>query len=111
MNVDELRRTARRLREKLDFFEHKDAAAAMLYSQLAPLLTAAERGTITKNIEPRDIPGHRLFDDTILGDYTELNSAYTNFCFELIGAREWEAYKLLQERMADNVRDDAGTSE
>lgn len=99
-NINELKIAARLLREKLESFKDKDQTVAMLYSQLDSLLSAAERGALSENIEPREIPGHRLFDETNIRDYSDLKSAYTNFYIELIGGRDWGAYKLIKEKIS-----------
>jgi hypothetical protein len=100
MDIDELKTAARILREKLESFKDKDATAALLYRHINPLLTAAEQGNLSENVEPREIPGHKLFDESNLSEYSDLKKAYSNFYFELIGGREWDAYKLLEEKMS-----------
>ncbi|MCH4878225.1 hypothetical protein EQV97_12610 [Pseudomonas sp. TMW22090] len=100
MDIGELKTAARILREKLESLKDKDAAAALLYRQINPLLTAAEQGNISENVEPREILDQKLFDESNLSEYSDLKKAYTNFHFELIGGREWDAYKLLEEKMS-----------
>ena len=60
----------------------------------------AERGQITEMVESRDIPGYKLFTETSLQSYEDLEAAYTDFYIELIEARETEAYKILAAKMA-----------
>ncbi len=51
-------------------------------------------------VESRDIPGYKLFTETSLQSYEDLEAAYTDFYIELIEARETEAYKMLAAKMA-----------
>ncbi|WP_122297230.1 hypothetical protein [Pseudomonas syringae group genomosp. 3] len=84
----------------MEFYRGIDAAASILLSELGGLLDLAERGQITKLVEPRDIPGYRLFTETRLQSYKNLEAAYTDFYIELIEGRETEAYKMLAAKMA-----------
>jgi len=99
MNIDDLKIATLQLREQLELCKDKSEIAAILYSQLEPLLSAVEQGKITQNIEPREIPGHRLFEETNLRENSNLKKAYANFYVEIIGGREWSSYKLLKEKM------------
>ncbi|WP_122723480.1 hypothetical protein [Pseudomonas viridiflava] len=83
MNVDALKTAAEKLRKLIEFYRGIDAAASILLSELGGLLDLAERGQITKLVEPRD-----------------LEAAYTDFYIELIEGRETEAYKMLAAKMA-----------
>ncbi|NAT15874.1 hypothetical protein CU666_17840 [Pseudomonas syringae pv. actinidifoliorum] len=100
MNVDALKSAAEKLRKLIEFYRDIDAAASILLSELGGLLDLAERGQITKLVEPRDIPGYKLFTETRLQSYKDLEAAYTDFYIELIEGRETEAYKMLAAKMA-----------
>lgn len=100
MNVDALKSAAEKLRKLIEFYRGIDAAASILLSELGGLLDLAERGQITKLVEPRDIPDYRLFTETRLQSYKDLEAAYTDFYIELIEGRETEAYKMLAAKMA-----------
>jgi len=97
-----LKTAALLLREKLDLYTHKDPAAALLLSDLNKLLSMAELESIKENMEPRDIPGHRLFEETNLRMLGDLKVAYANFYIELIGGRDWSSYKLIESRMRED---------
>ncbi|EPN30360.1 hypothetical protein A244_38730 [Pseudomonas syringae pv. actinidiae ICMP 18807] len=100
MNVDALKSAAEKLRKLIEFYRDIDAAASILLSELGGLPDLAERGQITKLVEPRDIPGYKLFTETRLQSYKDLEAAYTDFYIELIEGRETEAYKMLAAKMA-----------
>jgi hypothetical protein len=99
MNKDALKSTAKELRDKLDFYVQKDAAAAHLLAALQILLSKAELEQIEEAMEPRDIPGYKIFTETNLQEYTDLEAAYTNFYMELTQGRESEIYKIIRDRM------------
>ncbi len=100
MNINALKSAAIKLREMLDFYKIHDPDASILLLDLEDLLFRAERGQIIEMVEPRDIPGYKLFTETRLQSYKDLEAAYTDFYIELIEARETEAYKMLAAKMA-----------
>lgn len=102
MDIDALKATAQDLRAKLEHYKLKEPAASLLLTDLEGLLRDAERGLIHAPVEPRDIPGYRLFAETDLQSYRDLSEAYSNFYVELIDARQSEAYKLLAAKMKNH---------
>jgi hypothetical protein len=100
MNTNTLKLAAIKLRDKLNFYKVNNTDALILSLNLENLLYRAERGQITKMVEPRDIPGYKLFTETSLQSYEDLEAAYTDFYMELIEGRETEAYKVLAAKMA-----------
>ncbi|WP_044422123.1 hypothetical protein [Pseudomonas syringae group genomosp. 3] len=100
MNIKALKVAATTLREKFEIYKRRDPDASILLLQLESLLCRAEQGQITEMVEPRDIPGYRLFTETRLQSYKDLEAAYTDFYIELIEGRETEAYKRLAAKMA-----------
>ncbi|UPT37292.1 hypothetical protein [Pseudomonas amygdali] len=66
MDVKALRVAAITLREKLEIYKRCDPDASILLLQLEGLLSRAEQGQITELVEPRDIPGYKLFTETRL---------------------------------------------
>ncbi|QJI43975.1 hypothetical protein HKK52_24440 [Pseudomonas sp. ADAK2] len=102
MNINALKAAAIKLRDKLDFYKSHDPDASILLLDLEGLLSRAERGQITEMVEPRDIPGYKLFTETSLQSYKDLEAAYTDFYMELIEGRETEAYKILVAKMTKN---------
>ena len=99
MNADALKTTAHQLKLGLDIAKIGDAIAEELYNQLQHLIYAAGNGSILENMESIDIPSHRLFNETNLGNNLKLRRAYSNFYLKLIGAREWEAFKIFKASM------------
>lgn len=97
MNVLALKDAAIELRRQLNLYKFTDSAAMVLYDQLESLITVAERGGILQKMEAREIPGHRIMEDSSLRGYRELSEAYSNFFVELNGGRNTEAFKELQE--------------
>jgi hypothetical protein len=97
MNSFSLKESATELRKQLNLHKSTDNAAMALYVQLEFLISAAERGEILQPIEPRDIPGHRIMEDSNLRDHKQLSEAYSNFYVELNGGRESESFKMMQE--------------
>ncbi|PBP93987.1 hypothetical protein CCL17_25325, partial [Pseudomonas congelans] len=69
MDVEALRMAATTLRDKLEFYKHRDPDASILLLDLEDLLSRAERGQITEMVESRDIPGYKLFTETSLQSY------------------------------------------
>lgn len=100
MDVKALRVAAIMLRDKLEFYKQRDPDVSILLLTLDMLLCRAEQGEITEMVEPRDIPGYKLFTETGLQSYKDLEAAYTDFYMELIEGRETEAYKMLAVKMA-----------
>ncbi|RMS97126.1 hypothetical protein ALP58_100687 [Pseudomonas savastanoi] len=100
MNVKALKVAATTLRDKLEFYIHRDPDASILLLNLDMLLCRAEQGEITEMVEPRDIPGYKLFTETNLQAYGDLEKAYADFCLELTEVRETDAYKMLAAKMA-----------
>ncbi|WP_134943237.1 hypothetical protein, partial [Pseudomonas syringae] len=74
MNINALKSAAIKLREKLDFYKIHDPDASILLLDLEDLLFRAERGQITEMVEPRDIPGYKLFTETRLQSYKDLEA-------------------------------------
>ncbi|PPS24644.1 hypothetical protein BVY11_26885, partial [Pseudomonas amygdali pv. morsprunorum] len=100
MDVKALKVAAATLRDKLEFYKHRDPDASILLSNLESLLCRAEQGQITEMVEPRDIPGYKLFTETNLQTYGDLEKAYADFCLELTEVRETDAYRMLAAKMA-----------
>ncbi|WP_116826992.1 hypothetical protein [Pseudomonas syringae] len=100
MDVRALKVAATTLRDKLEFYKHRDPDASILLLNLDMLLCRAEQGQITEMVEPRDIPGYKLFTETNLQSYGDLEKAYADFCLELSEVRETDAYKMLAAKMA-----------
>jgi hypothetical protein len=99
MDTNALKQTSLRLREKLEFYRHQDPAASLLLTSLEGLMSRAEQHEICTPMEPREIPGYRIFTETNLQKYTDLEAAYTNFYMELTQGRETEIYRIIRERM------------
>ncbi|PIO92036.1 hypothetical protein CBI55_21910 [Pseudomonas syringae] len=100
MNIRALKVAATTLRDKLEFYKHLDPDASILLSNLESLLCRAEQGQITEMVEPRDIPGYKLFAEANLQSYGDLEKAYADFCLELTEVRETDTYKMLAAKMA-----------
>ena|SRR5690606_25428749 len=96
MDILSLKESAIELRKQLNLHKSTDNAAMALYVQLKELISAAERGEILQPIEPREIPGHRIMEDSNLRVHKELSEAYSNFYVELNGGRESESFKIIQ---------------
>ena len=101
MNTEALKIAALKLEEALVLIKENDQTANTLYIQLEKLIKAAITESILQNMEPRDVPGHRLFDESHLQNNKNLRTAYSNFYIELIGGCEWEVFKMLQKAMID----------
>ncbi|MCQ3028246.1 hypothetical protein NLO74_19850 [Pseudomonas tremae] len=99
MNIKALKVAAKTLRDKLEFYKQRDSGASILLLNLESLLCRAEQGEITEMVEPRDIPGCKLFTETNLQAYADLEKAYADFCLELTEVRETDAYKMLAAKM------------
>lgn len=99
MNTNTLKQASLRLREKLEFYRHQNPAAGALLDSLEGLMSRAERQGIRTPMEPREIPGYRIFTETNLQEHTDLEAAYTNFYMELTQGRETEIYRIIRERM------------
>lgn len=99
MDIDALQAAAQHLREKLEYYKLKDPTALLLLTDLQGLLLSAELGHIHTPVEARDIPGYRLFTETNLQSYKDLEAAYTSFYIELTEARQSGAYKMLKAKM------------
>jgi hypothetical protein len=97
MNILALENAAIELRKQLNIYKATDPPAMVLYNQLEGLMTAAERGEILQKMEAREIPGHRIMDDSNLRGHRELSEAYSNFFVELIEGRETETFKMIQD--------------
>lgn len=102
MDINALKAAAQDLREKLEYYKLKDPAALLLLTDLQSLLLRAEEGKIHSPVEARDIPGYRLFTETNLQSYEDLEAAYTRFYMELTEARQSEAYRLLAAKMKNS---------
>lgn len=100
MDVKALRVAAIMLRDKLEFYKQRDPDVSILLLTLDMLLCRAEQGEITEMVEPRDIPGYKLFTETNLQAYGDLEKAHADFCLELSEVRETDAYKMLAAKMA-----------
>lgn len=99
MDMLALKQTAMELRKQLDSYKEKEPAALTLYEQMQYLISAAERGEINTQVEARDIPGHRIMDESNLRKYRELSDAYSNFYVELIDGRGSDTLKMIEEIM------------
>jgi hypothetical protein len=99
MNIPALKQSAIDLREKLEFYKHKEQSALALYQQLEHLISAAECGMVKEKIEARDIPGYRIFADTDIQQYDDLSKAYSRFYVEITDGRSTKAYQIIQEML------------
>ena len=99
MDILALKQTAIELRKQLELYKEKESAALALYGQMEHLISAAERGEINTQVEARDIPGHRIMDESNLRKYRELSDAYSNFYVELIEGRGSDTLKMIEEIM------------
>ncbi|MGF6110200.1 hypothetical protein [Pseudomonas frederiksbergensis] len=99
MDMLALKQTAMELRKQLDSYKEKEPAALTLYEQMQYLISAAERGEINTQVEARDIPGHRIMDESNLRKYRELSDAYSNFYVELIDGRGSDTLKMIEKIM------------
>jgi hypothetical protein len=99
MDILALKQTAIELRKQLELYKEKEPAALTLYEQMEYLISAAERGEINTQVEARDIPGHRIMDESNLRKYRELSDAYSNFYVELIDGRGSDTLKMIEEIM------------
>jgi hypothetical protein len=99
MDILALKQTAIELRKQLELYKEKEPAALTLYEQMEYLISAAERGEIKTQVEARDIPGHRIMDESNLRKYRELSDAYSNFYVELIEGRGSDTLKMIEEIM------------
>jgi hypothetical protein len=99
MDILALKQTAIELRKQLELYKEKEPAALTLYEQMEYLISAAERGEINTQVEARDIPGHRIMDESNLRKYRELSDAYSNFYVELIEGRGSDTLKMIEEIM------------
>ncbi|CAI8705709.1 hypothetical protein [Pseudomonas serbica] len=99
MDILALKQTAIELRKQLELYKEKEPAALALYGQMEHLIYAAERGEINTQVEARDIPGHRIMDESNLRKYRELSDAYSNFYVELIEGRGSDTLKMIEEIM------------
>lgn len=97
MDILALRQTAIELRKQLERYKEKEPAALALYQHMEHLISAAERGEITSQVEARDIPGHRIMDESNLRKYRDLSEAYSNFYVELIEGRGSDTLKMIEE--------------
>ena len=97
MDILALRQTAIELRKQLERYKEKEPAALALYQHMEHLISAAERGEITSQVEARDIPGHRIMDESNLRKYRDLSGAYSNFYVELIEGRGSDTLKMIEE--------------
>ncbi|WP_077049381.1 hypothetical protein [Pseudomonas sp. KK4] len=99
MDILALKQTAIELRKQLELYKEKEPAALTLYEQMEYLIAATERGEINTQVEARDIPGHRIMDESNLRKYRELSDAYSNFYVELIDGRGSDTLKMIEEIM------------
>lgn len=99
MDILALKQTAIELRKQLELYKEKEPAALALYGQMEHLISAAERGEINTQVEARDIPSHRIMDESNLRKYRELSDAYSNFYVELIEGRGSDTLKMIEEIM------------
>jgi hypothetical protein len=97
MDIQALRKAAIELRNQLELYKAKEPAALALYQHMEHLISAAERGEITSQVEARDIPGHRIMDESNLRKYRDLSEAYSNFYVELIEGRGSDTLKMIEE--------------
>lgn len=99
MDILALKQTAIELRKQLERYKDKEPAALALYEHMEYLISAAERGEIKNQVEARDIPGHRIMDESNLRQYRDLSEAYSNFYVELIEGRGSDTLKMIEEIM------------
>ncbi|WP_342655415.1 hypothetical protein [Pseudomonas sp. F3-2] len=97
MDILALKKSAVELRKNLEIYKKKEPAAVALHENLEHLISAAERGEITIPVEPRDIPGSKIMDESNLRKYQDLSEAYSTFYIELIGVRGSESYKMMED--------------
>jgi hypothetical protein len=101
MDILALKKSAVELRKNLEIYKKKEPAALALYNNFENLISAAERGEITTPVEPRDIPGSKIMDESNLRKYQDLSEAYSIFYIELIGVRGSESYKMMEEMIKE----------
>jgi hypothetical protein len=99
MEKQALKEAAIELRKQLELYKEKESAARRLYAEMENLISAAERGEINTQIEARDIPGHRIMDESNLRGYRELSAAYSKFYVGLIDGRDSDTLKMIQKIM------------
>lgn len=99
MDMQALKQTAIELRKQLELYKAKEPAALALYGQMESLISAAERGEINTEVEARNIPGHRIMDESNLRNYRALSVAYSNFYVELIDGRSSDTLKMIENIM------------
>jgi predicted RNA-binding protein with EMAP domain len=99
MDILALKQAAIELRKQLELYKEQESAALALYEQMEYFISAAERGEINTQVEARDIPGHRIMDESNLRKYRELSDAYSNFYVELIEGRGSDTLKMIEEIM------------
>ncbi|OQR36766.1 hypothetical protein BWR59_03620 [Pseudomonas sp. Bc-h] len=64
MDTLALKQTAAELRRQPEIYKEKEPAARALYAEVEDLISAAERGEINTEIEARDMPGHRIINES-----------------------------------------------
>jgi hypothetical protein len=101
MDILALKKSAIELRKNLEIYKKKEPAAVALYNNLEHLISAAERGEITNPVEPRDVPGSKIMDESSLRKYQDLSEAYSIFYIELIGVRGSESYKMIEDMIKE----------
>jgi hypothetical protein len=101
MDILALKKSAVELRKNLEIYKKKEPAAVALYNNLEHLISAAERGEITTPVEPRDVPGSKIMDESNLRKYQDLSEAYSTFYIELIGARGSEPSKMMEKMIKE----------
>ena len=83
-----IRTTALALQEKLNVYSSTNPAAQSLQRALRGYINAALAGTLSAPVALGDIPGEYLFIDGPLGEYRDLEAAYSSFKLEIAGKRE-----------------------
>ncbi|OQR27993.1 hypothetical protein BWR59_23125 [Pseudomonas sp. Bc-h] len=101
MDILALKNSAIELRKTLEIYKEKEPAVLDLHDHLEQLIAAAERGEITTPVEPRDIPGSKIMDESNLRKYQDLSEAYSTFYIELIGVRGSESYKMMEDMIKE----------
>jgi len=101
MDILALKKAAVELRKNLELHKKTEPAALYLYEQLEHLISAADRGEISTPVEARDVPGSKIMDESDLRKHKELSEAYSTFYIELIGIRNSETYKMMEDMIRE----------
>ena len=83
MDKIKLQKTAEDLDNLLAKYGATNTDAANLRRSLSQLIDAARHGRINAPVPWQDIPGHYLFMEGSLGQFTDLENAFAHFKFAI----------------------------